>query len=138
MKVNFEITQTIELNINERCFDLHNNFDFVNFEYKVEERVLLLRFKKSSGDWVRKDESDFLVLEHKNVNYLNIIPRDSEVPFSEDKCLCFVAYFHSSCRDINDSHGNEKVPNEGDDIIYSFESNQVIRINCDSIELIVL
>lgn len=136
MKVNYEITQGCELNIKDKWFDLHNNFDLVNFEYKIEERIFMLRFKKKVRDWIREDESEYLVLKHENVNYLNIIPRNIDIPYSEDNCLCFLTYFHSSCRDINNSSGDEKAPNEGDDIIYKFEGGQTIRINCDIIELI--
>ena len=57
MIVNFDITDNIILNYEGRAIDLHNNFDFVGFDYNVAERQVKLSWKKSSGHWVDKTKS---------------------------------------------------------------------------------
>jgi hypothetical protein len=137
MIVNFEIIDNYALNYKGKHLDLHNNFDFINFEYKVETQTLILRWVKSAGGWVKDDDPPSLVLIHKRVGYLYILPRDPEMPFTEDTCLMDLTYFASSHRDINDSVGGGKLPNAGDDILYFFQSGQVVRINCDEVELVI-
>jgi len=93
MNVNFQLEDNIALNFKSKYIDLHNSFDFVNFEYKVETQTLILRWVKSPGDWVKKDELEYLALIHKGVNYLSISARDPEMPNTEDNCLSEISYF---------------------------------------------
>lgn len=50
MKVNFNIKDNHAIEIAGRLIDLHNNFDFVGFDYNVADREIKLHWKKSSGD----------------------------------------------------------------------------------------
>jgi hypothetical protein len=137
MKINFQVTDNYALNYQGRHIDLHNNFDFNNLEYSTETMTLVLRWIKSSGDWVKEDELSHLALVHKNVSYLFILPRDPEMPLSEDSCLSDITFFPSSSRDINNSVIHQGLPGEGDDILYIFQSEQVIRVHCEEIELLI-
>lgn len=135
IKVNFQLTENYAINYDSRHIDLHNNFDFISLEYDIETMTLILRWLKSSGDWVPKDELLGLALLHKNVSYLTISSRDPEMPLSEDSCLSDITFFPSSSREINDNIMDKSFPEEGDDILYMFQSGQVIRVHCAEIVL---
>ena len=70
MKVNFDIKENHAIEIAGRHIDLHNNFDFVGFDYNVADREIKLQWKKTNGDWVDKNEFSSLVLTHKGVTFL--------------------------------------------------------------------
>lgn len=135
IKVNFQLTENYALNYDNRHIDLHNNFNFVSLEYNIETMTLILRWVKSSGDWVPIDELPGLVLLHKNVSYLTISSREQKMPLSEDSCLSDITFFPSSSREINDNIIDKSFPEEGNDILYMFQSEQVIRVHCEEIEL---
>ena len=137
MKVNFDITDNHALNFEGRHIDLHNNFDFVGFDYNVVAREIKLNWKKSSGDWVDKNELSSLVLAHKAVTFLKVIDQDENSNYDDDSCLGEITFFPSTAREINDSIVPQSKPNDGDDIIYFFENGQRIRIHCEQIELSV-
>jgi len=137
MKVNFDIIDNHALNFEGRHIDLHNNFDFVGFDYNVTEREIKLFWKKSSGDWVDKNELSSLVLTHKVVTFWKVINQDEKSNYDDDNCLGEITFFPSTAREINDSFVPQKKPNAGDDILYFFENGQQIRIHCEQIELSV-
>ena len=137
MKVNFDITDNYALNFEGRHFDLHNNFDFVGFDYNVVEREIKLNWKKSNGDWVDKNELSNLVLVHRAVTFLKVIAQDEKSNYDDDSCLGEITFFPSTAREINDSIVPQSKPNDGDDILYFFENGQRIRIHCEQIELSV-
>jgi hypothetical protein len=137
MKVNFDITDNHALSFEGRHIDLHNNFDFVGFDYNVVEREIKLNWKKSSGDWVDKNELSSLVLAHKAVTFLKVIDQDEKSNYDDDSCLGEITFFPSTARETNDSIVPQSKPNDGDDILYFFENGQRIRIHCEHIELSV-
>ena len=137
MKINFDITDNHSLSIAGRHIDLHNNFDFVGFDYNVADREIKLHWKKSSGDWVDKNELSSLVLTHSAVTFLNVIDQDEKSTYDDDSCLGEITFFPSTLREINDSIIPQSKPNDGDDILYLFENGQRIRIHCEKIELSV-
>ena len=137
MKVNFDITDNHALSFEGQYIDLHNNFDFVGFDYNVADREIKLNWKKSSGDWVGKNELSSLVLAHKSVTFLKVIEQDEKSNYDDDSCLGEITFFPSTAREINDSIVSQLKPNDGDDILYIFENGQRIRIHCEQIELSV-
>lgn len=137
MKVNFDITDNHALNFEGRHIDLHNNFDFVGFDYNVVRREIKLNWEKSSGDWVDKNEFSSLVLAHKAVTFLKVIDQDENSNYDDDSCLEEITFFPSTAREINNSIVPQSKPNDGDDIVYFFGNGQRIRIHCEQIELSV-
>jgi hypothetical protein len=137
MKVNFDIKDNHAIEIAGRHIDLHNNFDFVGFDYNIANREIKLYWRKSSGDWVDKNEFTSLVLTHKAVTYLKVIDQDENSTYEDDNCLDEITFFPSTAREINDSIIPQSKPNDEDDILYFFENGQRIRIHCKEIELIV-
>jgi hypothetical protein len=137
MKVNFDITDNHALTFEGQHIDLHNNFNFVSFDYNVADREIKLNWRKSDGDWVAKNEFLSLVLTHKAVSFLKVIDQDEKSSYDDDNCLGEITFFPSTEREINDSIVSQSKPNDGDDIIYFFENGQQIRIHCKEIELSV-
>lgn len=135
MKVNFDIIDNHALEIAGRHIDLHNNFEFVGFDYNVVDREIKLYWKKSSGEWVDKNEFSRLVLIHKEVTFLKVIDQDEKCTYENDRCMGEITFFPSTEREINDSIVPQHKPKDGDDILYFFENGQLIRIHCEQIEL---
>jgi len=137
MKVNFDIKDNHAIEIDGRHIDLHNNFDFAGFDYNVANKEIKIYWKKSSGDWVKKNEFSSLVLTHKGVTFLRVIEQDEKSSYEDDSCLGEITFFPSTARELNDSIVSQTKPNDGDDILYFFENGQLIRIHCKEIELSV-
>jgi len=138
MTVNFEIEENYALSYQGRHIDLHNNFDFVSYDYNIANRQLTLTWKKSIGDWVKENEASKLLLIHSNVFFLNIGYDNKEYEFPDgDNCLSDISFFPSSDRQINNGVIAQNKPKDEDDIIYIFETEHFIRIGCDKVELIV-
>jgi len=93
MNRNFKIVDGIYL-VQEGCeLDLHNNFDFTNLDYSVEQRKLVLGWQRSKGDWVSSDTPKALEIEFKEVSEFRFMPRDSGMPFTEDDCINSFGYW---------------------------------------------
>jgi hypothetical protein len=63
-------------------------------------------------------------------------PSEPNAFLGDNTSVSELGYFPSSQRNINDCFNINTLPEEGDDIIYGFESGQIIRINCLSINLL--
>lgn len=135
MKSNFSIIDNYALEIAGRHIDLHNNFDFVGFEYNVADREIKLHWIKSEEARVDKNECSSLVLTHTGVTFFRVFEQDEENTYEDDCCLGEITFFPSAAREINDSIIQQPKPNDGDDVIYRFENGRVIRIHCGQIEL---
>lgn len=93
MNRNFEIVDGIYLVKESHELDLHNNFDFKNLNYSVEERKLVLNWERSKGDWVNSDTPKALDIEFIEVSEFRFMPRDSQIPFTEDDCVSSIGYW---------------------------------------------
>jgi hypothetical protein len=137
MIINFELEDNIAIKFNGRHIDLHNNFDFIGYQYDISIRQITLKWTKSKGDWVQENEYNSLQLTHSNVSFLTISYDNTQYEFpDDDKCLSFLSFFPFTDRATNNGFIEQVKPNETDDIIYSFETEHFIRIGCKKIELI--
>ena len=93
MNRNYEIVDGIYLVQESYELDLHNNFDFKNLEYSIAERKLVLSWVRSKGDWVNLDTPKALSIEFKEVSEFRFMPRDTEMPFTEDDCINSIGYW---------------------------------------------
>lgn len=133
MKTSFEIIENYGINFEGIHIDLHNNFDYSNFENNIEKREIKLYFRKSKGEWIPINEVESVILIHKNVNYLKIIEQDEHSKFEDDCSLSEISFFPSTEREMNDSIIPQPKPNIKDDILYFFENGQLIRIHCEEV-----
>ncbi len=93
MNRNFEIVDGIYLVQESHELDMHNNYDFKNIDYSVEKRKLVLNWQRGEGDWVSADTPKALSIEFNEVSEFRFIPRDSEMPFTEDDCINSFGYW---------------------------------------------
>jgi hypothetical protein len=87
MHRDFEITQGIYLVKPPHELDLHNCFEFLGLDYSVEHRTLLLRWRRSGGEWVASDTPAAVTIEFREVSEFRFQPRDAALPFTEDDCV---------------------------------------------------
>jgi hypothetical protein len=87
MHRDFEISQGIYLVQPPHELDLHNCFDFLGFDHSVEQRTLLLRWRRSGGDWVAFGTPSAVTIEFREISEFRFFPRDAELPFTEDDCI---------------------------------------------------
>jgi len=134
MKTNFKIISFTEIDFNGIELDLHNNFDFIAENTEISEKQIILHFRKSKGYWATNTKFENIYFIINNYNFLNQI--DPQIEFiQDDTCLSGLTFFDSDFREENYGLIDRAVPKESDDIIFSFESERVIRVNCDSIIL---
>ncbi|MEO6541010.1 MAG: hypothetical protein ABIN74_08480 [Ferruginibacter sp.] len=137
MTVNFEIKDFSALIYNGQEIDMHDHFDFIGDEYKITTRELILKWIRSEDDGVKAYDFSNLELIHSNVSFLNISYNYKEYKFpKDDNCLSEVTFFPSVDRGTNDNFIDQRMPGEGDDIIYTFQSGHFIRVGCENIQLV--
>jgi hypothetical protein len=134
MTSNFKILNFIEVEFEGREFDLHNNFSFITYSHDKQTDELKIYFDKSNGKWVPKDELDKLTFTLSKIHYLTAIDPKPEL-IADDGCLSGITFYYSNDREDNSSLLDRQQPESQDDIIFTFESNRVIRVNCDTVTL---
>ena len=137
MTVNFNIYENHAIHFEGKHLDLHNNYDFQGFVFSVEKRQLILNWKSTKADWVPRDNPLSLAITIHNVEFLKVTPRDGGMPFSEDSCLSDLTYFPSSERENDECIQAQQKPNDGDDLIFKFQNEQIIRVKGSSAEVTV-
>lgn len=93
MQTDFKIRQGMYLIKDELTFDLHDDFDFEGINYSVAERCVSLTWKRSARENVRSNIPSSICLDFFEVSEIRFYPRNSEMPFTEDKCLCVAGYW---------------------------------------------
>jgi hypothetical protein len=83
----FSIKDAIYLVHGVHCLDLHNDYDFTGVVYSVAERRVTLKWRRGAGDWVRACLPAEVELLFEDVSRFQVMPRDPEMPFTEDDCL---------------------------------------------------
>ncbi len=132
MKANFKIISFTEIEVNGEEFDLHNNFDFLSEKTEISDNRILLHFRKSSGDWAKlvKIENLYFILD----NYTFLKQIEPNVEFIEDDlCLSGITFFDNDFQEEDYGLMERANPKENDDIIFSFESERVIRVKCETV-----
>ena len=135
------LNNVLEIQSNNKIWELHNDSDFEEFQYNVIEKTAKLTWKYPSK-WF-KIESPFnsneeYIEEHSiqsndykislmfiSVSIFEVKPRDANLPFTEDTCLTDIRLFYE------DDKGN--LYKDGS-ITFIFESGLQIRIKCESIK----
>jgi len=135
MKTNFKIISFTEIELNGIELDLHNNFDFISANTEISDKQISLHFRKSTGDWAIKTEYQNLYFILDNYTFLKQIDPNPEF-IEDDSCLSGITFFDNDFREEDYGLIEREVPNESDDIIFSFESERVIRVNCEILTLI--
>jgi hypothetical protein len=134
MTSNFKIQNFIEVEIDGRTIDLHNNFSFIRYSHNTVMDELIIYFHKSTGNWVPPGEFDRLTFTLSKIHYLKTSEPDPEL-LADDHCLSGITYYYPDDREENFGYLDRELPEMGDDIIFTFQSDRVIRANCDNVTL---
>lgn len=73
-------------------YDLHNNYDFVRYEYRPSDKEAWLSWRRGVGSWVSKDLPTGITLCFTGVSNFTIRKRDDDMSFSEDKCIASITF----------------------------------------------
>jgi hypothetical protein len=92
MRSTFHLDDVIALVAGTAYFDLHNNFDFVGYEYRPTEKKARFDWVRSDGDWVPEGLPARLALLFEGVSNFAAKRRDDEMPFTEDDCLSSISF----------------------------------------------
>jgi hypothetical protein len=117
--------------------DLHNNFDFIGFEYLLAEKSIIFKWKKSSGTWVPNNSPASVILIFSAVYLFKSKERDPEMPFSEDSCLDSIGFIGNDLiEEVNGFFSPEPAENQTH-LNISFTSGFAIKIGADSSTCVV-
>ena len=93
MKRDFKIVDGIYLVQSSYELDLHNNFNFIELNYSVENRALFLRWRRSEGEWVASETPESVSIEFREVSEFRFMPREAKNSFTEDDCMNSFGYW---------------------------------------------
>ncbi len=134
MIANFEIISFTEVKSDGVEYDLHNNFDFLADRTEISESQIHLYFIKSKGSWADIVKCNSLLFILSNYSFLKQIQPSKEL-LEDDFCLSGITFFDNDYREEDYGLMDRLFPKENDDIIFTFESERMIRVNCERAEL---
>lgn len=126
----------ISIAMGELECDLHNNYDFCGYAFKVTERALLLSWKKTSGSWAPMKNPVAVTLQVLGVRAIEIAPRDPAMPFTEDDCLSGI-YFRSDEAWGREPFMSDETPDDSWQWIFEFMSGVCIGVDAEEIVAIM-
>lgn len=132
MRSTFQLEDMIALVAGPSYFDLHNDFDFVGYEYRPTERKARFDWVRSDGDWVPEGLPARLALIFDRVSNFAAKRRNDEMPFTEDDCLSSISFLP---REFSDEFGAvmQGFRSEDEHISLSFQSGSHVKIWAESV-----
>jgi hypothetical protein len=132
MRANFEIEQTIAIASGDSCFDLHNCFDFVGFQYLPSHREASFEWERTQAPRVPDGLPARLFLVFDGVSNFAVRRRDDEMPFTEDDCVESISFlppeldadFDSICPEYRSDSEHMRI---------GFQSGACVKIWADSV-----
>ena len=135
---NFNIDiDSIALDFNGKYLDLHNNFDFREFNYDITAQQVELKWTRSHENWANETICGFKLV-FRSVSFFKLRERDITVSPKEDTCLSHIGFLSQDQRDNYDSVTVLKFVTENDDLNVGFESGIALKINCNYVDLNVI
>ena len=114
-------------------FDLHNDFDFIGYNYTVADKEFQMVFKKGFGEWVSKYALGNLIFKFAGVEFLKIKENDS-IEFPDDeKCLSDIGFNTVGMRNDMESFLATNEFDNSYDMIFIFQSGQTIKIHSQEV-----
>ena len=93
MKRNYKFVDDIYLVHGDHQLDLHNVYEFKWLEYSIADRELLLHWKSPSRAPASDANPRNLTVRFTEVIEFRFMPRDAELPFTEDDCVRTLGYW---------------------------------------------
>ncbi|WP_143450052.1 hypothetical protein [Janthinobacterium sp. BJB304] len=114
--------------LEEQVFDLHNDYEFTQIDYRIAEQRLHLHWKRSAGDWVRPSMPPALTLVCKDVHVLKIRESDEDEHVNGEKCLSSIGFMWNAMRDDMDGVASHEASEGCTDLSCIFMSGLSIKI----------
>jgi hypothetical protein len=137
---NFEISSSIELQSGGLFWDLHNFADFSGLELIPSENAAVMRWRVSASTpnpWGSvENKFSGVELRFEKLMFLNVGPRDEEMPMSEDTCMSRVLRVDPNI--VHEQPYMRQVQDLRDSfrLAFSFQSARVIEIESDIVKLV--
>lgn len=80
----------IEVEVDERAYDLHNFYRLDLFKYQINDRRVILEFSKRSEPWAPPEDPNKICLNFVRISHFSVQERDPKVPYTEDDCIDFI------------------------------------------------
>ena len=93
METNFQLRDGIYIVQSDFILDLHNDYDFCEMHYSVEQRRVSLQWLRSDRATVPENNAKSVSLIFEEVQEFRFLPRDNEIPFTEDNCVSTIGYW---------------------------------------------
>lgn len=138
---NFEIHSSIELQTENRFWDLHNVAHFCGFELIPDQNAMIMRWSAtSSSDLWGPYEPKFsgMTLRFKNLQFLSVGARDEGLPLTEDVCVWYILKVDPAVENL-DPYMRTRPDWKATDsfrLVFRFQSKRVIEIESETVELI--
>jgi hypothetical protein len=137
---NFEITSLIVLESDGLIWDVHNVFHFEELVLRCEDNSALMRWSAPFsgipfGDETR--DAAGMELLFGDLKFLQIGPRDAELPLKEDRCVASVIKVESKSVEPNPWFRTRKIWGDSDEfrVFFDFQSARTIEIESATVEL---
>ena len=138
---NFDISGSIELQSGELFWDLHNFADFEGLELLPAYDAVMMKWTvpKRTNPWGSpENKSSGMKLYFDNLQFLQISPRDSEMPFTEDACVSRILMVDPHVQHAEPYMRTRAnwAPNDSFRLVFEFQSGRIIEIESETVELI--
>ncbi len=133
--VNFEIEHHRDILFQEQLLDLHNHFDFRGVSKSPESIEIL--FEKDKNAQRAPEDIQGLSFFCRRITYLFERTGSTDAYPVDEKILRSITFFPNDMREESDSMTDQRIPDPDDDLIFCFEDDSLIRLQCEEVELVI-
>jgi hypothetical protein len=131
---NFSIANDfIALEHNGSYLDLHNNFDFIDFEHIEDRSLVILRWHRNSGDWIPNGLPSNLRLLFSEVYLLKCSNRKNNRPTTDDTCLSSIGFIWNDMIENMEGFSDTNTKEGCEHLIMCFESGFALKIGAKDV-----
>lgn len=131
MRKNFKIVQSIIIEGEDFYYDLHNNYDFSNFQLNKLDDYAIMSFAKTRGAWVPLESPSNVVLHFRGLRYVHFSKDFFINPSTNIEELGYKAVDDENL----DWLGREDKSLSDDHLVLRFDNDEFIRIYAEIVEV---
>jgi len=139
---NFDVSSSIELQSGGLFWDLHNIANFDGMELIPRENAAVMRWSvatPTTNPWgCYENKFAGMELYFKKLIFLQIGPRDDELPMSEDRCVSTILKVDPNVQQDDPQMRQLLEPSDSFRLLFQFQSARMFEIDSDSVELVPL
>lgn len=119
----------IEVEVDERAYDLHNFYSLDFFKYEINDRRVILEFSKRSESWVPFEDPNKICLIFLRISHFSVQERDPNMPYTEDDCIESIGVVKPDAL-AKDSYLIDDCPQDHH-LVLRFQSGLLIRLQAE-------